>query len=133
MGIQDKVNDLKSKPKDDRVAVASGVAVTVIIILMFAWGLMFFKRVQSGSQEVQLTGGVQDQFNFTSVKQAQEKLEQTYGNGSGNTISELEELRRNAGSGSQSQQMEIQPTDNIGNQESGGFGQSEFPSDIQAQ
>lgn len=111
MGLNDKVNDLKDKPKDERVAVASGIAVTVVVILLVVWGLLFFKRIQSGTQTVDLTGGVQDQFNMTSVRQAQEQLQHAYGQGA-SALDELKELQKNSLGNTNVQQMELQQVAN---------------------
>lgn len=63
---------------DQKTVVAGGIAVFIVMILFVGWAFLFLKRVQSGSQEVQLSSGAQEQFNFTSVQEAQQQLEESY-------------------------------------------------------
>ena len=72
------IDKLQNKPKDQRVAIAEGAAVSVVIILLVAWGIYFFHKIQSGTQEVSLDSGTQDAFNFSNVKEAQEQLKSAY-------------------------------------------------------
>ena len=74
--MQKTINNLKDRPKDERKVVAGGVAVTVVVVLLIGWAIMFFKKIQSGSQQVNLDSGAQDQFNFTTTKQAQQAIQQ---------------------------------------------------------
>ena len=85
MVIQKAIDNLKDKPKDDRKAVAGGIAIGIVLLLLLGWGFFFFKRVQSGAQLQQLGGGAQDEFNFSSVREAQEQLMQDF--------SDFDELR----------------------------------------
>ena len=74
------LENLRAKPKDQRVAIAEGVAITVVIVLFLAWGLYFFRKIQSGSQQVNLeSSSAQNDFNFTNVKEAQQQLKTIYG------------------------------------------------------
>lgn len=79
MAVQDHIDNLKDRPKDERVAVAGGIASGIVLVILVAWAILFFKNIQRGTQEVNLTGGAQDEFNFSNVKQAQEALKETYG------------------------------------------------------
>ena len=102
------IDKLKDKPKDQRVAIAEGFAITVVVILMVAWAVFFFKKIQNGTQNVQLGGGAQDQFNFSSVKEAQDQLKNTYGD----VNKDLQELRSEAqSSGQTAQQQTVQTGD----------------------
>ncbi|MDP2649008.1 MAG: hypothetical protein U1D26_03485 [Patescibacteria group bacterium] len=77
MALPKAVDDLKKDgSKEDKVAVAGGIAVSVVVVLLVAWAIFFFRSVSHNSQNLQLGGGVQDEFNFSSVRQAQEALQQ---------------------------------------------------------
>ncbi len=100
MVVQKAINNLKEGPKDDKVAVASGIAISVVVILLVAWGIFFFRSIQRGSQSVNLGGGAQDEFNFSTVRDAQQRLQEEYSN----TDQELKNIRNEAAS----QQMQFQ-------------------------
>src|SRR3989344_3053059 len=96
MVIQKAIDNLKGKPKDDKKVVAGGIAIAVVVILFIGWSILFLKKIQSGA-EAQRLGGVPDEFNFSSVRDAQEKLMEDF--------SDIDELRRVRGeSGGQVQQ-----------------------------
>ena len=80
MVLKKAVNNLKQGPKEDKVAVASGIAISVVVVLLVAWAIFFFRGLARGSHTIQLGGGVQDEFNFTSVKEAQQALQQDLSN-----------------------------------------------------
>ncbi len=102
MVVQKALNNLKEGSKDDKVAVASGIAISVVVILLAAWAIFFFRNIQKGTQEVNLGGGAQDQFNFSSVKEAQQQLQQQYSD----SAEELKQLQNDAAS--QQMQLEMQ-------------------------
>lgn len=91
MVVQKAINNLKQGPKEDKVAVASGIAISVVAVLLVAWGILFFHNIQKGVQEVNLSGGVQDEFNFSGVKEAQQQLQDAYSN-----TDELRQIRDEA-------------------------------------
>ncbi|MEY4747596.1 MAG: hypothetical protein RLZZ416_645 [Candidatus Parcubacteria bacterium] len=103
MAVSDKINNLKQGPKEDKVAVASGIAVSVVVVLLVAWAIFFFRNIQRGSQQLDLGGGAQDQFNFSNVRDAQLRLRQEYGTGAKND--ELLEVRDAAASGQTGTQL----------------------------
>ncbi|QQG37746.1 MAG: hypothetical protein HYS26_03930 [Candidatus Kaiserbacteria bacterium] len=74
MVIEKTINNLKEKPKDERKAVAGGIAIAVVIILFIGWAFLFLKKIQRGGVEADLTSGAQSEFNFSSVREAQERL-----------------------------------------------------------
>jgi uncharacterized protein HemX len=78
MVIQKGIDNLKGRPKDERVAVASGVALAVVAILFFGWIIYFFHKIQSGAITPTLDSGTQDEFNPAGVQQAQQALQQEY-------------------------------------------------------
>lgn len=107
MVVQKTINNLKERPKDERKVVAGGIAITVVVVLLLGWAVMFFKRIQSGSQKVNLDSGAQDQFNFTTTKQAQQAIQQQAQNPD---QGDLYQLRNDAAAnqvGTQ-QQMDVQ-------------------------
>jgi preprotein translocase subunit SecF len=108
MVVQKAISNLKQGPKEDKVAVASGIAITVVIVLLVAWGILFFKSIQRGSQSVNLSGGAQDEFNFSNVRDAQQKLQEAYSN----TTEELRQIREDAAAGQMQfqQQTDMQET-----------------------
>ena len=112
MVVQKAINNLKDGPKDDKVAVASGIAISVVVVLLAAWAIFFFRGIQKNANQLNLSGGAQDEFNFSSVKEAQEKLKQEYSN----TAEEFMQLRNDAAAG---QVQGQQQTDVQGQQGSG--------------
>jgi len=117
MVVQKTINNLKDRPKDERKAVAGGIAIFVISVLLIAWAIFFFKRIQSGQQQVNLDSGAQNEFNPTGTQQAQREIEQQ----NGQTPEDLYNIRNDAAAqqvGGQ-QQLQIQQvggnTDQFGN------------------
>ena len=105
------VDNLKKEgTKEDKVAVASGIAVSVVVILLVAWAIFFLRGLSRGSQDMQL-GGIQDQFNFKSVQDAQQALE----NDLSNPSSDLQNVgKESAGEGSVQMQISGQQVDQFG-------------------
>ena len=80
MELPKSVHNFKQEgSKEDKVTVASGIAIGVVILLFVLWGFFFLKNVASGSQKLQV-GGIQDQFNFQNVQQAQQQLQKDLSN-----------------------------------------------------
>jgi len=102
MVVQKTINSLKERPKDDRKAVAGGIAIFVIVVLLGAWAFVFLKRIQSGAQQVNLDSGAQADFNPSNVTAAQQAIEQQ--DQSNSDLQELYQIRNN----SASDQMQIQ-------------------------
>jgi len=115
MVVQKAINNLKQGPKDDKVAVASGIAISVVVLLLAAWAIFFFRGVQKNANQLNLGGGAQDEFNFSSVKEAQEKLKQEYSN----TADEFLQLRNEAAS----QEMQFQQQTGVQGQQGSGADQ----------
>lgn len=80
MVIQKAVDNLKDKSKDEKTVVASGIAVGVVVILLAAWGFMFVKKMQKGTQ-LDLRGSRPSEFDFESVREAQQQLTQDFQQG----------------------------------------------------
>ncbi len=107
MVVQKTINNLKEGPKEDKVAVASGVAVSVVVVLLAGWAIYFFHNLSKDSQNINLSAGAQDQFNFTSVQEAQRQLQQGL-----NAPSQNDPSAGAQGNGQmQTQQMQIQGTE----------------------
>ena len=56
MATPSAIDNLKTKPKDEKTAVAGGVASLVVILLLVGWVIYFFNKIRSGAQEVNLDG-----------------------------------------------------------------------------
>jgi|SRR3989344_2907095 len=80
MVIKKTVNNLKEGPKEDKVAVAGGIAVSVVVVLLVGWAIFFFRNVARNSQDLQIGGGAQDAFNFKSVTEAQQAIQESLSN-----------------------------------------------------
>ena len=76
MVIQKAVNNLKEGPKEDKVAVASGIAMSVVIILLVGWAFFFLRNLARNSHDIRLEASPQDSFNFPGVSEAQKALQQ---------------------------------------------------------
>ena len=74
MVIQKTVDNLKERPKDERKAVAAGLAITIMGILFFGWAFLFLKNLQKNGAEGNFKSGAQEAFNFDSVKAAQDQI-----------------------------------------------------------
>jgi len=78
MVIQKAVDNLKERPKDERKAVAGGIAVTVVAVLFIAWSIFFLKNLGKTAIDPKFQSGAQSEFDFNSVREAQERLLQEY-------------------------------------------------------
>lgn len=92
MVIQKTIDNLKEKPKEDRKVVAGGIAFALLVLLFFAWAFFFFKKLQHSNAQ-QLGGGAQEEFNPSSVRDAQQQLMQETTN-----VDELKAAREQSGS-----------------------------------
>ncbi len=106
MALQNKLNDLKQGPKEDKVAVASGVAVSVVFVLLAAWTIYFLHQIQNGSQQLYLGNS---QFNSDTMNQAQQQLQQQLGSSTADLQAVQQQLSAQGGSVQmQTQEMQIQ-------------------------
>lgn len=80
MVLQKAVNNLKDRPKDEKKVVAGGIAITVIVVLFFAWAILFLKKIQSGTQQLEFGGGAQENFLPDAVREAQKNLQNSFSN-----------------------------------------------------
>ena len=117
MVVQKTINNLKERPHDERKAVAGGIAVFVVVILLGAWAILFFKKIQTGAQTVNFDSGAQSAFNPTSVTAAQQQINQ----GDTTNLQELYQIRNSSASNQlniqqQTGQQQVgQSTDAFGN------------------
>ena len=44
-GGKGKLDTLREKPKDQKTAIAGGVAITIVAVLLFAWGIWFIRKI----------------------------------------------------------------------------------------
>ena len=93
MVIQKAVDNLKNRPEDERKAVAGGIAVLIVAILLVGWIVHFLKKIQSGNaQAEQLGNGLKGQFDVSPITEAQKQLVNSYKN----TTDELKAIRDQA-------------------------------------
>lgn len=107
MVLQKTVDNLKDRSKDERQVVAGGIAITVVIVLLVGWAVIFFKRVQSGSLETNFDSGAQSEFNFSATREAQQAIQSSQGSGS----EDLSRLRYDAAAQDASGQIYLQEID----------------------
>ena len=119
MVVQKTIDNLKERPDEEKKAVASGVAIGFVVILLFAWGFFFVRKVQH-SGAMNLSGGAQDEFNFTTVKEAQQQLKQN----DASTSEEFRQIRNSAANNSTQAGQSSEQVD-----QSGGANQFGLPQD----
>jgi hypothetical protein len=69
MAVQQKFNQLKDAPHEDKKAVAGGIAVAVVVILIFAWGFLFLRNVRNTNLPSLENAAVPtDQFNMNLIR-----------------------------------------------------------------
>ncbi len=99
--------------KDEKKVVAGGIAITVVIILMIAWGYFFIQKIRNNSQQMQIDSGAQNDFNPTSVREAQQMIN----NRGAESNQDLQDLRnQNNSSGAVQQQTVMQVGESDTNQ-----------------
>ena len=69
---------LAERSTDEKTAVAGGIAIAIVIILFIGWVFFFFKKVQRGTIAPTFDNAAQKEFNFGSVREAQEELNKSY-------------------------------------------------------
>ena len=79
MVLQKAVDNLKDRPHDEKKAVAGGIAITLVVVLLLGWGFLFLRKIQKGAAIPTLQGSAipADQFDPTLLKQAQQQYEQS--------------------------------------------------------
>jgi uncharacterized protein (DUF1330 family) len=124
--MKDTVNNLKERPKEDRVAVATSVAGVVMIIIFIGWGYFFLKKIAAGEPVETSWGAREDVVDFSSIEEATRQFNETYYNAQEElrqirdaaAQAELDRTRANASS-----DIFIDTSDSSSNSSgSGGFG-----------
>ena len=49
-----RLEKLRGKPKDDKTAIAGGIAVFVVAILLIGWGILFLKKIANENGPVDI-------------------------------------------------------------------------------
>lgn len=81
MVVQKTLDNLKDRPHDEKKAVAGGIAIAVVVVLMIAWGFLFLRNIKKGAPASLENGAVPtDQFNMNLIKDAAQQLSQGYSN-----------------------------------------------------
>jgi len=80
MVVQDKIDSLKEKPHEEKRAVAGGIAVTVVVVLLVGWAFLFLRNIQKGAEIPTLQGGSvpEDQLNTQFIQATQQQINQYY-------------------------------------------------------
>lgn len=69
MAVHEKFNHLKDASHEDKKAVASGIAIGVVVVLIVAWGFLFLRNVRNADiRSLQNTAVPTDQFNFNLIR-----------------------------------------------------------------
>jgi len=69
MVVQQKLNDLKGRPHEDKKAVASGIAIVVVIVLIIGWGFLFLRNLRNTElPSLENTAIPTDQFNMNLIR-----------------------------------------------------------------
>lgn len=110
MVVQKTIDNLKDRPKDERTTVAGGIAIMVVVVLLAAWAILFFKRIQAGTQDVNLDFGAQNEFNPTATRQAQQSIEQS----NGQSAEDLSNIRNDAAANQLQGQQQVQTQQSAG-------------------
>lgn len=80
MVVQSTINNLKEKPHEEKKAVATSIAVGVVVILIIGWGFLFMRKIQKGATTPTLEGNAvpQDQVDRAYLQQTQQQINQFY-------------------------------------------------------
>jgi uncharacterized protein HemX len=55
MVLQNTVNNLRERPRNERKAIAGAAAVTVVAILFIGWAIFYFNKIQNNNTETTIT------------------------------------------------------------------------------
>lgn len=69
MVLQQKLNNLKERPHEDKRAVAGGIAIAIVVILIVAWGFLFLRKVRNSDlSSLENTAIPTDQFDLDLIR-----------------------------------------------------------------
>ncbi len=78
MVVQKTINNLKDRPKDEKTAVAGGVATLVVILLLIGYGIWFVSNIKRGGDfNTYIESRPQDEFLAPAVRDAERALQNT--------------------------------------------------------
>jgi hypothetical protein len=60
-----KLDTLRDKPKDEKTAIAGGVAIFVVAVLLIGWGILFLKKIANEKPPVDLYDA---EFDYASLR-----------------------------------------------------------------
>ena len=75
MVVQKTLDNLKERPKDEKTAVATGISVVVVAILLIGWGFWFVSNLKRGGEFNTFIGSTQEQYLPQHLQGANEKLQ----------------------------------------------------------
>lgn len=79
MVVQEKLNQLKGAPHEDKKVVAGGIAVFVVVVLIIAWGFFFLRKIQrTDLPSLENTTVPTDQFNLDLLRDSQNAYTDSY-------------------------------------------------------
>jgi len=82
MVVQKTLDNLKDRPHDEKKAVASGIAIAVVVILIIGWGFLFLRKVRNTNPSLESGAVPEDQFNLDLIRDTERNLSNTYENAS---------------------------------------------------
>jgi len=107
--VKEKIDTFKKRPESERTAVAGGLAVGIMVVLLLAWGFVFFKKLARGAPIETEWGPRTDVVDFTNLKEASDSFSDSY-------YSATDELRRIRDEAAQTQVEAEQRNRALGNQ-----------------
>ncbi len=79
MVVQKTLNNLKDRSHEDKKAVATGIAISVVVLLIIAWGFLFIRKMQrSDLSSLQNAAVPSDQFNMNLIRDTERELSNQY-------------------------------------------------------
>lgn len=108
--MRDAVENLKARPKEERTAVASGIAIAVVVVLLAVWGFVFFQKISRAPSTSPTAGTIENTGEFQNFQQATDAFTESYNSAS----AELQRIREEAEALRGQQDSESAATENTG-------------------